>query len=119
MLRGELRRNLDFSPFYVMGATEETRMKTLILTVTALSMIATVPAAAADLTPRERLDLLEDRIDRRENRIDRQTDNGWRDRLEDVVDRREDVRDRRGLDGPSRIDRHERRSWRRIWGRQG
>ena len=91
-------------------------MKTLILTATALSLAASLPAEAADLTPRERLDLLEDRIDRRESRIDRQTNNGWRDRLEDVADRREDVRDRRGLDGPSRIDRHERRSWWRLWG---
>ena len=94
-------------------------MKFLILTATALSLVATVPGQAAELTPRERLDLLEDRIDRRENRIDRQTNTGWRDRLEDVVDWREDVRDRRGLDGPSRIDRHERRSWWRLWGRSG
>jgi hypothetical protein len=33
-----------------------------------------------------------------------------------VIDRRESVRDRAGLDGPSRIDRHERRSWWRLWG---
>ena len=91
-------------------------MKTLILATTALSIGLTLPATAGDLTPRERLDRLEDRIDRRENYIDRQTNNGWRDRLEDVVDRREDVLDRRGYDRPRRINRHERRSWWRIWG---
>ena len=63
------------------------------------------------------LDRWEDRIDRRESYIDRQTNNGVLDRIEDVVDRRESVRDRRGFDGPSAIDRHERRSWRRL--RQG
>ena len=94
-------------------------MKTLILVTTVVSLAATVPATAAELTPREKFDRLEDRIDRRESYIDRQTDNGWRDRLEDVVDRREDFRDRRGFDGPSRIDRHERRSWWRLWGQHG
>lgn len=89
-------------------------MKTLLLSVAVLSMA--IPAAASDLTPRERLDLIEDRIDRRESIIDRQTHNGPRDRIEDVIDRRESIRDRRGFDGPSRIDRHERRSWWRLWG---
>ena len=92
-------------------------MKTLIIATTALGLAAALPAMASDLTPRERLDRLEDRIDRRENIVDRRTNNGPRDRLEDIVDRREDIRDRRGFDGPSRFDRHERRSWRRLWGR--
>lgn len=91
-------------------------MKIVTLTL-AGALLATVLPIAAEAGPRDRLDRIEDRIDRRESIIDRQTDNGWRDRLEDVVDRREDVRDRRGFDGPSRIDRHERRSWRRLWGR--
>lgn len=91
------------------------------MNVTALALTGILAATAiptgAEAGPRERLDRIEDRIDRRENIVDRQTNNGPLDRLEDVVDRREDIRDRRGFDGPSRIDRHERRSWRRLWGR--
>ena len=88
-----------------------------LLTLTMIGALAvTANPESADAGPRDRLDRLEDRIDRRENRIDRQTNNGPLDRLEDVVDRREDFRDRRGIDGPSRVDRHERRSWWRLWG---
>ena len=36
--------------------------------------------------------------------------------LKDQIARIEDRRDRAGFDGPSRFDRHERRSWWRIWG---
>ena len=91
-------------------------MKILVLTLTGV-LVATAIPTGAEAGPRERLDRIEDRIDRRESIIDRQTNNGPLDRLEDVVDRREDIRDRRGFDGPSRIDRHERRSWWRLWGR--
>ena len=90
-------------------------MKLIAMTMIAALATTTAPTLA-EAGPRDRLDRVEDRIDRRENVIDRQTDNGPRDRLEDVVDRVEDRRDRRGFDGPSRFDRHERRSWWRIWG---
>ena len=90
-------------------------MKLLTLTMIGVLAATSIPTGA-EAGPRDRLDRIEDRIDRRENRIDRQTDNGRLDRIEDVVDRREDRRDRMGVDGPSRIDRHERRSWWRIWG---
>ncbi len=89
-------------------------MKFLTLTMIGVLAAAAIPTGA-EAGPAERLDRIEDRIDRRENRIDRQTDNGPLDRVEDVVDRREDRRDRLGIDGPSPIDRHERRSWWRIW----
>lgn len=89
-------------------------MKTFVIVAAALSITA-VAASSVEAGVRDRLDRIEDRIDRRENIIDRQTNNGPLDRLEDVIDRREDVRDRRGFDGPSRIDRHERRSWWRLW----
>lgn len=91
-------------------------MKSVLVIAAVLGILA-LPAAAADFTPREKLDRLEDRIDRRESFIDRQTDNGWRDRVEDVIDRREDYFDRRGYAGSRRVDRHERRSWWRLWGR--
>lgn len=94
-------------------------MKTLILATTVVGLVATLPAAAAELTPRERLDRLEDRIDRRESYIDRQTNNGRWDRIEDVIDRREDFLDRKGIERHPIMNRHERRSWRRLWGRQG
>lgn len=90
-------------------------MKLLALTMIGVLAATAIPTSA-EAGPRDRLDRIEDRIDRRESIIDRQTDNGPLDRLEDVVDRREDIRDRRGFDGPSRIDRHERRSWWRLWG---
>ncbi|NNE87872.1 MAG: hypothetical protein HKN27_07325 [Silicimonas sp.] len=88
-----------------------------LLTTTIIAAIATTAAPTlAEAGPRDRLDRIEDRIDRRENVIDRQTNNGPLDRIEDVADRIEDRRDRQGFDGPSRFDRHERRSWRRLWG---
>lgn len=94
-------------------------MKTFVIATAALSVLMVLPASLAEAGPRDRLDRLEDRIDRRESIIDRQTNNGPLDRLEDRVDRRESIRDRRGLEGPRWIDRHERRSWRRLWGDQG
>jgi phage shock protein A len=72
-------------------------------------------AVTATQTSAGSLDRLEDRIDRRESVIDRQTDNGRLDRIEDRIDRRESIADRRGRDFTPRINRHERRSWRRLW----
>lgn len=69
------------------------------------------------VTPGERLDRIEDRIDRRESRIDERVDLGPRDVIEDRIDRRESVRDRLGIEGSRRVDRHERSSWWRLWGR--
>lgn len=94
-------------------------MKTIVTLSLMAALIATSIPSGAEAGPRDRLDRLEDRIDRRENYIDRQTNNGPRDRIEDVLDRVEDRRDRLGFDGPSRIDRFERRSWWRIWGGDG
>lgn len=88
-----------------------TRLTFVILTA-ALATTA-IPAFAAERG--QVLDRIEDRIDRREDRIDRQVDNGPLDRLEDRIDRRESRRDRRGIEGARIVDRHERRSWRRIW----
>ncbi|MEL7150899.1 MAG: hypothetical protein AAGK71_09205 [Pseudomonadota bacterium] len=91
--------------------------KTRVVMVAGLAVILTTGAALA-VTPAERLDRIEDRIDARESRIDQRVDLGPRDVIEDRIDRRESIRDRRGFDGPSWIDRHERRSWRRVWGNQ-
>lgn len=77
--------------------------------------VSAAPIAVNAATRAEVLDQIEDRIDRREDRIDRQTNNGPRDLIEDRIDRRENRRDRAGLKSPRAIDRHERRSWRRIW----
>lgn len=94
------------------------RMNTVTIAVTA-ALISTLPmtASAAGWTDRDRLDRIEDRIDRRESRIDEAYDHGPLDVIEDRLDRIESRRDRRGFDGPSRFDRHERRSWWRLWGR--
>ncbi len=89
-------------------------MTRILMTTTAI--VLGLSLTAADAGP---LDRLEDRIDRRESIIDRQTDNGPLDRLEDRVDRVESIADRRGIDRTPRIDRHERRSWWRIWGNTG
>ncbi len=92
-------------------------MNTLTIALAA-ALVSTVPmtASAAGWGDRaDRLDRIEDRIDRRESRIDEAYDRGPRDVIEDRIDRIESVRDRRGYDGPSPFDRHERRSWRRIW----
>lgn len=90
-------------------------MKLMSITLIA-ALAATTISTSAEAGPRDRLDRLEDRIDRRENYIDRQTDNGRWDRIEDVVDRREDWLDRHGYERHPIMNRHERRSWRRLWG---
>lgn len=90
-------------------------MKQTMIAIVVLSV--SLPVAASAVTPgdrADRLDRIEDRIDRRESRIDEAVDLGRRDVIEDRLDRIESVRDRRGFDGPSRFDRHERRSWWRI-----
>ncbi|WP_159808189.1 hypothetical protein [Litoreibacter roseus] len=86
-------------------------MRHLFILAFAMTLPALSPAFADNGGP---LDRLEDRADRRENRIDRAVDNGPLDRLEDRVDRREDRRDRLGIKGSRAVDRHERRSIRRI-----
>ena len=82
------------------------------------TLIAVTPLASGSfaVTPGDRLDRIEDRIDRRESRIDERVDLGPRDVIEDRIDRRESVRDRLGIEGSRRVDRHERRSWWRLWG---
>jgi len=85
---------------------------TLMAALAAMSIPATADAGAW----RDRLDRMEDRVDRRESYIDEQVDYGPRDVIVDRFDRIESRRDRLGYDRPSRFDRHERRSWRRLWG---
>ena len=93
-------------------------MKSVLL-ITAIAMTGSVLSEPAQAGPRQTWDRVEDRIDRRESIRDERVDLGPRDVIEDRIDRRESRRDRRGLDGPSRIDRHERRSWWRLWGQHG
>lgn len=83
------------------------KLSLALLTVLAAAAI-TLPAMAGPL------DRVEDRIDRAEGRIDRQTDDGRLDRIEDRIDAAEGRLDRAGVEGPRRVDRHERRTWRRI-----
>ncbi|PTX56606.1 hypothetical protein C8N43_1266 [Litoreibacter ponti] len=73
-----------------------------LFVIAAALTTAPIPLYAADRA--QIADRVEDRIDRREDRIDRV----------------ESRRDRRGIEGARVVDRHERRSWRRIWrpGRQ-
>ncbi|MEM9709425.1 MAG: hypothetical protein AAF871_11605 [Pseudomonadota bacterium] len=84
----------------------------IALTTGVIALGIALQGAAAEAG---RLDRIEDRIDRAESIIDRQTDNGRLDRIEDRIDAAESVADRRGFDRPRRIDRVERRSWRRLW----
>ncbi len=91
-------------------------MTRIVLTTVAITlgvMVNLAPASAGAL------DRIEDRIDRRENIRDEAFDRGPIDVIEDKLDRIEDRRDRRGLARPSAIDRHERRSWTRLWGGNG
>ncbi len=84
----------------------------------ALSVSAPVFAGPADHFRHWSKDRIEDRLDRLENRLDARRDRGRRDRLEDRIDRWEDRRDRAGLPVPPRLNRWERRSWRRFWCRR-
>ena len=88
----------------------------LIPAATAALILSTLPAAADRGGRFPVADRVEDRIDRRESLIDRQVTTGPLDLVEDRLDRIESRRDRRGLEGPRVIDRHERRSWWRLWG---
>lgn len=91
-------------------------MNRILMTTTAVGLGFAVLASDASAGP---LDRLEDRIDRRESVIDRQVDNGRLDVIEDRLDTAESIADRRGIERTPRIDRVERRSWRRIWGGNG
>ena len=84
------------------------------LTGRAVAVAAAVMLAGPVLAKGERLDAVEDRIDRAENAIDESRDRGWRDVAEDRVDALEDKADDTGRDRYDAIDRHERRTWRRI-----
>jgi hypothetical protein len=80
----------------------------------AVAVAAVVMLAAPVLAKDGRVDNLEDRIDHAENARDEAVDRGWRDVAEDKVDAREDQADANGVEKVNAIDRHERRTWRRI-----
>lgn len=80
----------------------------------AVAVAAVVMLASPVLAKGERVDAVEDRIDRAENRIDQKVDRGRRDVVEDRVDALEDKADDKGIERYGAIDRHERRTWRRI-----
>ena len=80
----------------------------------AVAVAAVVMLASPVLAQGGRVDRIEDRIDQAENAIDESVDNGWRDVAEDRVDAREDQADANGVEKYNAIDRHERRTWRRI-----
>jgi gas vesicle protein len=80
----------------------------------AVAAAAVVMLASPVLAKDGRVDKVEDRIDRAENAIDESVDRGWRDVAEDKADGLEDKFDDQGYEVNSRIDRHERRTWRRI-----
>ena len=80
----------------------------------AVAVAAVVMLAAPVLAQGGKVDGLEDRIDRAENAIDESVDRGWRDVAEDKIDAREDQADANGVERYNSIDRHERRTWRRI-----
>lgn len=80
----------------------------------AVAVAAVVMLASPVLAQGGRVDRLEDRIDEAENAIDESVDRGWRDVAEDKVDAREDQADGKGVEKINAIDRHERRTWRRI-----
>jgi 3-hydroxyacyl-CoA dehydrogenase len=80
----------------------------------AVAVAAVVMLAAPVMAKDGRWDNLEDRIDQAENAIDESVDRGWRDMAEDKVDAREDQADANGIEKYNAIDRHERRTWRRI-----
>lgn len=87
----------------------------LPLTLAAAAVLAAGPSLAAHNSGGP-IDRFEDRLDRLESIIDEAVDHGPLDVLEDRWDRRESRRDRLGLPTSPRINRIERRSWRRIWG---
>lgn len=80
----------------------------------AVAVAAVVMLASPVLAKDGRVDRIEDRIDRAENAIDESVDKGWRDVAEDRVDAAEDKADDKDIEKYNAIDRHERRTWRRI-----
>jgi 3-hydroxyacyl-CoA dehydrogenase len=80
----------------------------------AVAVAAVVMLASPVLAKDGRLDAVEDRIDRAENAVDESVDRGWRDVAEDRADALEDKFDDQGHEVSNPIDRHERRTWRRI-----
>lgn len=80
----------------------------------AVAVAAVVLLAAPVMAQGSRVDNLEDRIDMAENVRDEAVDRGWRDVAEDRIDAREDQADANGVEKYNAIDRHERRTWRRI-----
>jgi hypothetical protein len=80
----------------------------------AVAMAAVVMLASPGLAKDGKIDRIEDRIDRAENAIDERVDRGRWDVVEDKVDTREDNADAKGIEKYNAIDRHERRTWRRI-----
>lgn len=80
----------------------------------AVAVAAVVILASPVLAQGGRVDRLEDKIDQAENAIDESVDKGWRDVAEDKVDSAEDKADANGVEKYNALDRHERRTWRRI-----
>ncbi len=80
----------------------------------AVAVAAVVMLGSPVLAKGDRVDAVEDQIDRAENRIDQKVDRGPRDLAEDRLDALEDQADDRGIETYNAIDRHERRTWRRI-----
>jgi hypothetical protein len=80
----------------------------------AVAVAAVVMLASPALAWSDRVDAVEDRIDRAENARDEVMDRGRWDVAEDRADALEDQFDDQGYEISNRIDRHERRSWRRI-----
>lgn len=84
------------------------------LTGRAVVMAAVVMLGSPAMAKGERVDAVEDRIDRAENVRDEAVDKGRWDLAEDKADALEDKGDDAGHEISNRIDRHERRTWRRI-----
>lgn len=80
----------------------------------AVAVAAVVMLAAPVMAKGERVDAVEDRIDRAENVRDEAVEKGRWDLAEDKADAIEDKFDEQDYEISNRIDRHERRTWRRI-----
>jgi predicted molibdopterin-dependent oxidoreductase YjgC len=80
----------------------------------AVAVATVVLMASPALAKDGRWDKVEDRIDRAENVIDTAVDRGRWDVAEDKADALEDKFDDAGYEVNNPIDRHERRTWRRI-----
>jgi hypothetical protein len=80
----------------------------------AVAVLTVLLMAAPALAKDGRVDAVEDRIDRAENTRDESVDRGRWDVAEDKADVLEDKFDDQGIEANNRIDRHERRTWRRI-----